>query len=185
MNLDRSKGVWQKVAPVFICLLVVVVSSCANLHKDSSNRTGSLDVGAYDLVIDGMPRDVSEIEVGSFSNAVENVADYGALTAIVAFRVVDIVKNDQPLKKYLPRLNLKAIISAATPSQFKKLFKRDLLKVGDDIEKRWFRVAVVDPSETFGISSWDQPEPLTHRLYLNRHQNMNDTFVMMKAERLS
>ena len=170
---------------LFICLLAIAVTSCANSRGNSALRMDNLDVGAYDLVIDGMSRDVSKIEVGSFSNAVEDVSDRGDLTAIVAFRVLDVVKRDRPLRKSLPRLNLAAILRAATPSQFKKLFKRDPLKVGDDIEKRWFRVAVVDPYKTFGISTWDRPEPLTHRLYLKRHQDVNDTFVMMKAKRLS
>jgi len=142
------------------------------------------DASEYDLILDGVPRHVQWIETGSFANAVEQANSLEDLDVIVAFRVVHVVKEDQPEENKLANLNVNRIVTSVSKLKWNDLLKRRKMDGGGDITKRWFRIAVKDPEAAFGITSWDPPERVTHRIYLKRHEEMKETYWMVKSERL-
>ena len=171
------------------CLIFAIgMTSCAHKGTQTGEATSRRQFAEYDLVLDGIPRQVELIDVGSFSNAVEG--DSGGLDrleAIVAFRVVDVLKGEGSgeagRRKSLPRFNPAHFISSLAKGNFEEVMKPSAVRVDQDIRSRWFRIAVKDPYESFGIASWDQPEPITHRIYLKQLPHEDDTYIMVRSER--
>jgi hypothetical protein len=178
------------IKPVALCLFVVALSSCAHAsRKGGGAAVGNLE--NYDLVFDGVPRQVEWIQAGAFANAIEkDVEGLEEIEIIVAFRVLDLHKgedvNDEGKKKSLPRLKPTVIVQKLFSGDLKEIFKKDPLKTEGDIKQRWFRIGVKDPYDSFEISDWENPEQNAHRIYLNRYgdDRYKNTYVMVKAEQL-
>jgi hypothetical protein len=177
---------------LFPLILIFLVSGCAHEKKQIKLPAplSISDVGnRYDLVLDVMPRKVDLITLDSFADAVER-RDNGleSLQAIISFRVLEVVegrfseKKKKGKGKVLGSFSLNRFIDSFGKMNVRKMFKGNALEVDENLESRWFRVAVADPYDTFGIISWDAVESTRHRLYMTRYHGQRDSYVMVKHE---
>ena len=136
-----------------------------------------------DLELLVTPLKVEKITQASVSDAVENVESFLLLRAIVHFRIEKILRGKLDKIKVEPPSKTEQFKDALKDKDVLKILTSDYQSAGSEFDRQLFRVAVVDPYESFGISTWENPEPGTYKIYLKHYKDEKDTFVMIRKER--
>lgn len=139
----------------------------------------------YDLVLDGVPFKMKPIRPGSAAEAVEETPDgLRSLRIIVYFKIQKIHAGSLPKLRVEPPSRLSQVQDALKDKDWGTAFF-GLQRQASEFDRKWFRVGVKDPFESFGFSKWADPIPAwTYRLYLRRHEKEEDTYILGKSEKI-
>jgi hypothetical protein len=179
-------------AHIFLFVLMsVVLSACISSRQSSKTILDNQTLKEFDVVFDGVPKQVEFIGVGSFADAVERAGEgLDALESIVAFRVTEVHKapdkdtGKSVTGKSLPTFSFNKLFQSVGKGKVKDVFRRNSLQSNKTIGDRWFRIGVADPYETFGIEPVSEILPTKFRIYLKQVEGQEDTYIMLRHERI-
>ncbi len=161
LNSPRE-GTWHLLL-WHLLLLMLCVSSCATAAPGSSRALFK----SADAVFEVQPLRVHAVREGGSADAIEAEPARAAVAeAIVSFKILRVLKGDWPMVPAGGPSRVEQAHHAMHKKKYLKLLTLDFDDPHELIRKEWFSVAVEDPSGTFGISSWDAPEPRKLKLYL-------------------
>lgn len=172
--------------PVFLLFLLM---GCAHSHTStpsSSLLSGSQDFSKTDIILEGTVLEVKPLRAGSVADAIENNPEgLASLNANVYFRIDKILKGKLKNLKVEPLSQMSQLKDSFKKGEFLKVATLDTDQEVTEIERQRFRVAVKSPLDSFGITSWESPTPQRYRLYLSRAKSNEDSFVLIRKEKVN
>ncbi len=158
--------------------MVFLVSSCANTHA----KGGRNFFKEADVVLEVQALRVHAIAERGSADVVEaDPAKAAVVEAIVNFRIIRILKGEWASVPVGGPSRADQAVDAVRKKDYFKILTLDFHNPEKRMKKEWVSVAVENPRETFGISSWDAPEPRHLKLYLKRSPVRKDSFLLLKA----
>ena len=178
----------SKLIAIYLCLMVFLYSGF--LKKKSEPKPAPSwqqieDNGKYDLVFRGSPIKSTRISRSTVTDAIENApGGLKDLTTVVYFKINKMEKGKLPKVVSNPKSKSEQFQDALDEKDFKKVLLSDYDTKPTIYTRQRMRIAVTDPVKVFDFPFWDQfSKEEEFRIFLKKYQT-DDTFVMMKSERL-
>lgn len=150
------------------------MASCASFQTPAGEK--------YDVAIEGTVFKVMDAASAGSVDAIEReTPERGPLVAVVSFKLNQVLNGELPKVKAGGASKLEQLTGAAKTNNFLKVLTMDVQDPEELIERKWFRVAVGRPSETFGVSSWENPEPRKFKIYLKEITERPGSYEMLQA----
>lgn len=152
-------------------LILIYLSSCA--------RSNVLGTGkGYDVALEVSPQTVSLIERHVRVDAIEDPEiQKDQPISIVTFKVHKVLRGDFSERRGGPS-QFEQMKRAASDRQFLKLLTLDFKSPGDIVQRDFLRIAVANPTDTFGITSWETPERDHLKIYLKRDAQNPSNYIL-------
>jgi len=133
-----------------------------------------------DVVLEVIPLRARPIERGVSVDAVENDSARLALAeAVVSFKIRRVLKGEWIKERVGGPTRLEQLEKAARKKDYMKILSLNLSDPNAVVAREWLSIAVENPGKTFGISSWDSPEPTRLKVYFKRQPENKNSFVMI------
>ena len=174
-----------KISPSILVLILMIAlkpAPAAQAEKETGFKALDVNVKA-DVVLDVTPIRVKPIKPGSVSDAIENLAgDLSGLSANVYFQIEDVVEGKLAPIRIEPPSKTSQMKDHFKNKEFLKIITDDTDTTTTEFDRQRFRVAVKDPWQSFGITSWEEPVQKKYRLFLKRYNKEDDTYILIRSE---
>ncbi|OGW72502.1 MAG: hypothetical protein A2Y02_00390 [Omnitrophica bacterium GWA2_52_12] len=159
-------------------VFIILFSSCTTAAPGS----GRALFKSADTAFEVQPLRVHAVSEGGSADAMEVDPERAAVAeAIVNFKILRVLKGDWPMVPVGGPSRAKQAYDAVHNKKYVKMLTLDFDDPHELVRKEWFSVAVEDPGSTFGISSWDAPEPEKLKIYLKRDAAHKGSFLLIGA----
>lgn len=161
---------------VFLCL---ALSSCTAKNVTLQGQEKLLRRGDYDVVLEARPVHVKPVDLETSVDAVEaGPGKIRLFDSVVLFQIDYILMGEFIRAETGGPSKAEQAREAIRQRDLWKLLTLDFQDPGEKIERRWIRIAVRDPKTSFGILSWENPEPVRFKLYLKRSAKKPGSFIL-------
>lgn len=178
-----------KNSSILFSIILLAFGGCAPQESSMSSSTLALDSQDFsktDLVLEGTVVEVKPIRAGSVSDAIENNPEgLSSLNANVYFQIDKILEGKLKNLKIKPPSQMDQLKGSFRNKEFLKVATLDTDQAITEIERQRFRIAVKSPLDSFEIISWENPAPQKYRLYLARAKQNEDSFILIRREKMN
>ncbi len=137
---------------------------------------------AADVVLEVIPIKARPVNAGTVVDAVEGDASHMAVAeAMVTFKIRRVLKGKWDRIKAGGPSRLEQAHKALKDKNYAEILTLHFSDPNREIDKEWVSVAVEDPGKSFGITSWEDPEPKRSKIYLQRIPNRPDSYLLIGA----
>ena len=159
--------------------ILILLAGCTASGKGAPARK------EFDVAMIATPLSGKEMPSSSVIDAIENTPEaLQQARYIISFRIDRVLIGELSKEKVGGPSRFDQAVDAAQEKKLLKILTLDFQNPNEEIDKRWFRIAVQDPGATFGINNWRQPAQGRYKLYLKRMPKQANSYVLVHCQPL-